>query len=305
MCFRYFVLSPGVKNITLIEMTANILRSLKATVWYSGIILLSEKILIFPEAGNIAFVKSLLSTSLFAALCVFLRKYYNLKNVLFGIFWFIFFIIPPYIMPLEIYFTHRLYLPIIGCLIVIFEIAKAASIKYPKSKNILLIAFCVLTVTMSLLSYKQAFHYQDRKSFWFKAYEEDPVSPQINVMMSSYYRDNGNTDKAQEHAFKALEYVKKQYVPRVLTEISIVYYKRGELDKAEEYFKKTIEANKLREPGYLGLSMVYEKQGDKQAAIDILTQALEVIPQSKSIKNRLDNLKNNIKEMSYTLIFKS
>ncbi|MDR1195598.1 MAG: hypothetical protein LBL00_03875 [Endomicrobium sp.] len=304
VCFRYFALSHGVKNITLIEMFVSILRSLKSMVWYSGIILLAEKILIFPETANIVFIKSLLSTSFFIALCVFLRKYYNPKHVLFGIFWFIFFIIPPYIMPLHIYFTHRLYLPIIGCFIVIFEILKAASVKYPKSKNILLIVFCISAVIMSFLSYKYSFYYQDRKSFCFKAYEENPVSPQINIMMSSYYRDNGNTDKAQEHAFKALEYAQKQYIPRALTEISLVYYKKGELDKAEEYFKKTIEANKLREQGYLGLSAVYEQQGDKQSAIDILTEALNIIPHSKSIKKRLDNLKNNRKEMSYTLKFK-
>ena len=299
--FRYFVLSGGVKSITVPEMILNAATSLKALFWYFGVVLLTEKILIYPQINNLPFISTLLPVMLTAGLCVLLRKHCNFRHILFGILWFVLFMIPTFVMPEKDFYTHRLYLPILGCFIVIFEIIKALNARYAVNKKIFFVIFAVLIAAMSVMSYKQTFLYKDRAAFWLHAIKENPHSSQINAAISGYYADTGDFVKAEEHALAALKYAKNINIPGALTQLAEVYYRKNDMEKAAQYFSKAIETGKYRESGYLGLSKVYESEGKKEDAMKVLSDAYEILPQSRIIKKRLDNLKQGKKEISYVI----
>ncbi|MCL2145104.1 MAG: glycosyltransferase family 39 protein [Endomicrobia bacterium] len=303
--FRHVVLSEGIQSITLYEMIIkNMPTSFKATFWYFGVAGLTEKILLYPHITNISSVKILYPAAFTALLCVLLRKHCNFKHILFGIAWFIFFLLPTYVMPEKNFYTHRLYLPMLGYFIIIFEILRAFKKKYAVNINVFLIFLALLITAMSLKSYKQTFYYKDRASFWLQAIAENPGSSKINAAISVYYADTGDFDKAEQYALTALKYAENTNIPRILVQSAEIYYRKNDMEKSKEYFRKAVEADKFRESGYLGLSRVYENENNKEMSIKILEDAYEVIPQSKAIKKRLDNLKEGKKEFSYVISFK-
>ena len=302
--FRHFVLSAGVQGITVYEMILNVIRSVKATFWYFAVAILTKKILVLPYINSIPAINVLFPAAVISMLCVFLRKHCNFNHILFGILWFVLFLLPTYVMPEDIFRTHRLYLPIAGCFIIIIEIIKAFNEKYAINKKWFYALFGLLIIAISLISYKQTFYYKDRTSFWFKAIAENPDASFVNIVMSGYYADAGDLNKSEEYALTALKQAKNQNIPRALLQLAEVYYKKNDMEKAEQYFSKALQVDKFKASGYLGLSKIYDNEGNKEAAINILEEAHKIIPQSKDIKRRLENLKEGKKEFSYVISWK-
>lgn len=298
--FRFITISSSSMQVNLIQLANNILISLKMILWYLGVLLFYEKIILYPQIDlySFTFIKNALILLPLLLVIIFLRKKINFKSITFGIIWFIVFLLPTFIMPNNNFYTHRLYMPILGIFIIFAEIIIAFLKAYPFSKNIIAVLFSILILFMSFYSYKQSLFYKDRASFWVQAFKENPDSARVNAGLARYYESIKDYDKAEKYTLNSLNLAKNGDIPRILNQAGNFYFNKNDLVKSEEFYKKSIEFYKYGEGAYYGLSRIYKSQENPEAALNIIEEALLLMPQSKILQNRLNALKNNELELS-------
>ncbi len=307
--FRFLTLSQGSSEVNILKIIMNIIKSFGANIWYFGIIFLTEKVILFPQLNlHIQdLIGGFIPILIISGFCVFFRKSINFKHILFGLIWFAIFIIPTYAMGSSIYYTHRLYIPIIGILIVLIEIVSTVYKTYPKIKLALYTFFAVLLIFMLVMSYKQSFYYKDRASFWLKAYEENPSSSVACTGVSKYYMSINNLEKAEEFALKALNKSKSKDTSILISNLALIKHKKGENQEAEELYKKALDSglkSKYDEYSYTGLSKIYEDKNDIEKALSIIDEGLSVMPNSNILKKYKKDLIEGNDTEQYVIIMK-
>ncbi|MCX4028332.1 hypothetical protein H0A36_06555 [Endozoicomonas sp. SM1973] len=103
------------------------------------------------------------------------------------------------IIPLEIYFEHRNYLPILGVLFFVFGI-----ISFINNMKITLLFFLPYLVVEVMLSYQSALIWGDRKKMITIYYHEHPDSPRAHHMMINEYIYTGDFKEAKKTAFNSM-----------------------------------------------------------------------------------------------------
>jgi tetratricopeptide (TPR) repeat protein len=280
---RSAVFSQSVKNIDFHTLILNAVVSLKTIIWYLGAFMFTEKLFLYPqiEIGFSHIAKGLIPV-IFPAIAVYiLRKNLNMSMITFGLLWFIVFLIPPLAMPDNNFYTHRLYIPSMGILIVFAEIITPLIKNYNILKKIFLFFAVVLIVFLSAASYKQSLYYKNRESFWLRALEENPNSSRVNAGTARYYESVYNYENFEKYTLRALKYVKNaRDTAAVSTQAGRLYYAKKDYEKARNYFVNALSANKYYEPAYYFLSCVYQDNGETEKAKRLLLQEIEKIPGS-------------------------
>ena len=304
--FRFITLSQSSSELNALGMITRAINSSAVNIWYFGIIFLTEKIVLFPQmdlhAENL--IRGFIPLLLLSGACVVFKKNINFKHIFFGLVWFALFMLPTYAMAANIYYTHRLYMPAAGIIIILLEIISAVYKTYPKTKTAMFAGFAIILIFMSVTAYKQSLYYEDRKSFWFKAYEEKPSSSRVNLGMSKYYFDINDYDKSEEFAFNAVNNARSRNASILTSQLGLIYFKKNELDKAEEFYKKALAASKYYEHSYTGLSSVYESKGDMGKAVAIINEGLSIMPNSIILKKYKSDLLENNKTNQQIIIMK-
>jgi tetratricopeptide (TPR) repeat protein len=263
------------------------------TPWYFGISLLSEKTLLYPNIDMSArlLIRGLLPFAAISALLFIFRKEINFKQTAFAFIWFILFLFPTYAMFNNNYYTHRLYIPIIGVFIILTDIFIVVYRKYPSLKKVFYITILCIFVFFSFYTYRQCRYYKDRSTFWLQAYYENKNSPKINIELANYYIMINDLDKAEELVLSAQNLmdtnVNKSSSFLLLGKI---YQKRKNYSAASHYYIKAIEENPSSESNYFALSMLHAQLGNKKAAVEIIEKAIEILPKSNKIKRFLNHL---------------
>ncbi|MDR1940962.1 MAG: glycosyltransferase family 39 protein [Endomicrobium sp.] len=279
----------------------NIFLSFKALFWYAGLFFFTEKIILYPQI-DITFaivLKGVFPLAVLGAAAFFFRKKINFKTVLFASSWFILFLIPTLAMPNNNYYTHRLYLPAAGLIILFLEITKPVY-KNQKLKNVFFILAAAAIPVLALASYKQCENYRDRSSFWFNALKENPNSSRVNAGVGRYYSSLGDNDNYEEYSLKALQYASKNDRPRILTQLGSAYMAKKDYVRAQECFNFAIELNPYAEGAYYYLSYIYKNQNSKEQAAEIIAQALKIMPQSKMMQKRMKELNGKTEEEGFS-----
>jgi len=75
--------------------------------------------------------------------------------------------------------------------------------------------------------------------------------------------------------------------PDIFTKMGEIQIQLGQLKEGEASYKKAIGAKPGYAPAFVGLSDLYENQGDADKALAVLQQGLKVNPQSAALKKKL------------------
>ncbi len=121
---------------------------------------------------------------------------------------------------------------------------------------------------------------------WKKGLEIAPTHPDILNSLGYIYAEEGiNLDEAEDLIKKALEI--KPSSPAYLDSLGWVYFKKKDYLKAKEYVEKASQS--LKDPVILEhLGDIYYCLGETEEAEKIWKEALEIQPQSKTIKQKLE-----------------
>lgn len=304
---RSITISQVSGSLNFSRILSNILNSFFVPLWYLGVISFTGKIYLFPQI-NISLIdilKALIPLFVILAFAFIYRKKINFKIVLFGLFWYMLFLLPTLFVKNNLYLNHRLYIPIIGFFIIILEtMIIPLSKNFPKIKKAFFIIVPLLILSFAYYCYKNSFFYKDQASFWIQAFKENPKSSEVNRGIAKYYTSINNLDLAENHALKAHE---NEKFPKseTLIQAGDIYFAKKDFDKAYDYYERANILNKYNELSYIKLSEFYLSKEDNNSAMAIIEKGIELMPGSKILQKQLNLLKTGNNIDSHIIVMKA
>ena len=182
-------------SITTGQMVSDFIHRLPIIIQYLGKIFLPFNLSVFPIQEDTVYYFGFAAVAIIGALLYF-SKDVNWRVVGVGFIIFIFFLLPALLVPANLneqVFEHRLYLPIIGILIVLSETALFKRLA-DKQAAIALLVVCGLFAVVNHMHQK---NFSDPFAFWHKAAETSPHSAYA-LMMLGARQDKDAQDKSYE-----------------------------------------------------------------------------------------------------------
>lgn len=274
--YRSIVLSYQTYSISFKILMMNFVASFPAITKYIANIFFPFKLSLFPTMLEVNYLLCLASLLLFVLLFIKSKKY-DFKNILFGFCWFLFFLFPTFLMPNNQFYDHRLYLPLVGILIVILELLNKYD-KILKIKNILMFSFILLLFFTITLFYEQKF--ENKEVFWVNAYTISPNSDIANAMVGGLLLERGLYKEAEEKYKKAIELreYSKHYV-----NLAAVYFKTNRLNESEKCLLKALSLDNMNANIYYNLSLIYKIKGEKEKAQEMKDRYIKVFNDTNKV----------------------
>ena len=257
LLYRHFVLSYQVYSLSFKELFVNFFVSLPALTKYIANIFFPVKLSIFPTMLEVNYLLSI--ASVLIIVLFFLRfRNCNLKIVLFGFCWFLLFLLPTFLMLNNQFYDHRIYLPLVGILILVSEFLK----EYINIKKIFYCCFVVFIFFSCIsLFYEQKF--QNKEHFWVNALISSPESDIANAVVAGMFLERGMYKEAEQKYLKALSLHprSKHYV-----NLAVLYLKTGRIDEGEQALLKSLELSNDNPVAYYNLALIYRYKKEFEKA---------------------------------------
>jgi len=206
----------------------------------------------------------------------FINKRIDRKIILFGFLWYLLFIVPSMLARIKDfdfdYAEHRVYIPIIGILIIIIEILRSLDINFRKTKEIAVIAVIFLLFTINTFTYQSKFN--SPISFWGHFIRTYPHTTRGFIGLGKYYFINNEYEKVEKIMKKGIT-VKPDF-KYWYTNLSSVYLRNKRFDLAEEYANKSLQYDKNDYQANLNLGYALGAQGKFKEAVPVLEKAISL-----------------------------
>lgn len=235
----------------------SLLKSFPAVFLYIGKIIMPLNLSVFPTLVDSNWGAGL--GVLILLITVFVRWSPRPRRnyIIFGVTWFLLFLLPSFINP-DInsplgFFEHRLYLPLIGFMLIILELEFIKNLDFKKFKTRLILGIVILILILLNLNYSQAF--SDRLSFWNSAANTAPHSAfvQSNLGVMDYL--SGDLNKAVIQYKKALALNNKE--PMVHNNLGVVYMNLKKYPEAEKEYNLELAYNPNYDKALFNASYLY------------------------------------------------
>lgn len=269
-------------SLTFKTLIINFFESFPTITKYIANIFFPIKLSIFPTMLEVNYLLCITSILVFVLLFFKFRQY-DFKIIFVGFAWFFLFLFPTFLMPNNLCLDHRLYLPLIGILIVVLELLN----KYDgilKIKSIVIFSFIFLSFVTITFFYEQNF--KNKEVFWVKAYTMSPNSDIANAVVGGLLLERGLYVDAEEKYKKAIELraSSKHYV-----NLATLYFKTGRADKAEEYLLKALSLDNMNPNVYYNLSLIYKIRGDNEKAKEMKDWYIRVFNDTNKV-SKIENI---------------
>jgi len=242
---------------------------LPVIIQYLGKVFLPFNLSVFPTQEDTSLLLGVVAVILLAV-AVVLKKDRNLKAFAAGLIVFLLFLMPALLVPDELNkqtFEHRLYLPLVGILLLLPHTILLGNSLQPRQ---LLIAWGGVAVVFAGLTYGHQHNFSDPVTFWTQAVETSPRSAYANMMLAA------RLDKsrfAESEAMFRKAYAlnpKEKYLNFYMAEM---LQRKDSVQASEPYLLAEKQISDYVQCDFL-LARVYMERGDKQAAITSLERFL-------------------------------
>ena len=253
------------------EMLLTGMERLVVILQYLGKIFFPVNLTVFPMTGDITIIWGILALTGLLALIIYSRSYTKPLTYL-GIFWFIIFLVPVLIVPKTLndqVFEHRLYLPIIGILIILSQAVPFSGTFNQKIKYG--IVFAIAAVFM-IQSFIRSSYFSDPVTFWTHAVNGSPHSAYAKTLLATKIEDPAEREKLFEEAL-AIEPTLKNlnyYYGKVL-------FDRKQTDTAEIFIRKELVNNPIPDAYFLLAQIAFSNNKFDSAAVN-LEKVIELNP---------------------------
>ncbi len=293
-------------NPTASEYATGFFNRLPLYVHYIGKSILPFNLSVFPMQYDTSIVWGIVAIVLCIAIIV-LNKQSNKKRLLFGFSWFVLFILPALFVPAQINeqaFEHRLYLPIIGILIMLSETVVFSEARLSNQKLVFWTSMAIVTLFFFLnISHQQKF--KNEITFWENAVIDSPSASYAHKILGVKYFNRKEMAKSETEISEALridstERYANLYYAKILStknpkdpnietyllkeesyhpefvdnlfELAKVNFDKGDKAKAQFYLEACIRVA----PGFMmaknNLIYLLIETGKKQEALDLISQ---------------------------------
>lgn len=242
---------------------------------YLGKVFFPFNLSVFPVLPDSGLLYGFISAALLFVLFFFVNK--KAKMAFFGIAWFlifIFFALLRSASKFEIpdFLEHRLYLPMVGCLIFIASVDLFKFFERKKFFGYFLFATYFFTFVILNLFYVQKF--KDRLTFWKNAVGSSPSAPLAHANLGAMYYLDGQMEPAIYEYHKALSLNPSQKM--VHNNLGLIFSAQGRWPEAEQEFMQEISLNPLYADAYYNFSTLRYYQKKYAEARLLAVRALEL-----------------------------
>lgn len=282
----------GKENIGTSEALQSLMSNLPNALIMAAKMILPFNLSVLPIAADSSFILSIIAIPVFIILLIVSRRK-NMNNLFFGLAWFLIFFLPPFFISSAAPFIleHRLYLPMIGFLIMLSEIQWLKNLDFSKQKVkiyclVFLLFFAGLTFTHSL-------SFRNKLIFWQAAVKTSPHSPLAQKNLGAMYYLDGDLDAAYHYYSKSLELSPKE--PMIHNNLGLIYESKGDQKNAELEYTKELNLYPNYDKALLNLGNLYYKQNKISEARYLFEAALRENPYNYEAYQSLLNLEKTLR----------
>ena len=228
--------------------------------------------------------------SISSLIYILYKNFIDKKIIIFGLFWFVLFLFPTFLLKQYVYFNHRLIVPIVGIIIILTAFIDNIIKNKKLTKKFLIILFCFLFVVFYFISFKHENNYKNKYIYWNRAYVDSPSYHVTLYCLSRLYFEKGDFEVAKKILYDILNINK---VNNYISDLALIYYYEGNMDKAEELYNKSIEYGINKAQCYRNLSTIYLKRDNNlNKAIEYAKLAVQEDSYDDGYKQYLNTLEN-------------
>jgi tetratricopeptide (TPR) repeat protein len=255
---------------------------LPVLIQYLGKIILPMNLSVFPIMKDTVYYYGIAAVALLA-IGIYFSKQKNWKVISAGILIYVLFLIPALLVPNTLNdqdFEHRLYLPIIGILILLSE-----TILFKNEWNIRNVFYggVALCLILAIVNYNHQKKFASALAFWTEAVRTSPHSAYANMMLGARL-DKTDLPKSQAliktaYALNPDEKYLNYYMGKMMLD-------KDSVDAAEKFFQKEIKKSDYYEC-YFHLARIAFIRNNFDQAITYLTSYLSRSPGDPQANNNL------------------
>lgn len=249
---------------------SDLVHRLPVIIQYIGKIVLPINQSVFPTQDDTVLWYGLLAAALLAV-AILLHKSGDKKAVLAAVLVFILFLMPALLVPDELNrqtFEHRLYLPMIGILLLLPHTVLLTNKFSPRDLTII---WGVVCIVFAGLNYRHQQNFSDPLTFWTQAVETSPNSAYANMMMAARL-DKSTELKTSEAMFRKAYKLNpnEKYLNFYMAEM---LQQKDSVLASENYLLREKEISDYYMCDFY-LARVYMTKGDRQNAMISLERYL-------------------------------
>jgi protein O-mannosyl-transferase len=197
------------------------------------------------------------------------------------------------VIPLELVYEHRLYLPSFGLVLIMTSACLAV---FPG--KLLVLPLLISGMIVSLFSYWTIDRnrvWKDKITLWRDCVRKSPDHARSWEGLANAYKEKGMTAKTIEAYVKALE-LKPEY-PRVRVNLGIALQKQGRIKEAIEHFNRALKFEDIATEVHFNLGIAYTDLKDFEKAEFHYFEALRRRPGYAEVYNNLGILSMDIGDL--------
>ncbi|MFA6995335.1 MAG: hypothetical protein WC249_02900 [Patescibacteria group bacterium] len=231
------------ENVGILSAAWSIINNLPNALVMGGKMILPFNLSVLPVSADSTLIYGIVALALLTIVLFFSRRK-RYDYLFFGTVWFLVFFLPPFAISNSAPYLleHRLYLPLIGFLIILAEIDWIKEANWQNRK--VLLAGTMLLIFFSILTLVQSRNFYDPMTFWQAAVKTSPHSPLAQKNLGVMYYFSGDYIQAINHDALALGLNPQE--PMVHNNLGVIYMDQKKYREADKEFKSELEVN----PGY-------------------------------------------------------
>lgn len=279
---------------------SDMLARMPIAIQYIGKSILPFNLSVFPMMNQTTYWFGALGLVLIG-LALYFAKNVDKRIVIAGIVWFVLLLLPVFLLPSSINdqdFEHRLYLPILGILLVLSQTWFFKNL----SEQYVLIACLIISIVFALININQQNKFSSPLNFWQDAVRTSPQSSYANMMLAARI---DSMDVAQANRLMKKAYAlnpKEKYINYYLGKH---YLEAGKLDSAKLFLLDELKLSAYYDTYFL-LSRLSFLEKNTAASISYMETYLEKDPKNSQAINNLVLMlvETNQKEKAKNLLLK-
>ncbi len=266
---RFLAVSRGELSSGLL---ANLADNWIFLIHYLGKSLLPVQLSLFPTLADTSLLPGLV-VLLGVGTLVVLTRFGRPGQALFGMSWFLLFLLPTLVVPVLVGLEQRLYLPMVGVLIMVAAIDSVTRASVTKRR----VAFTSsLLLVLGALSWSRLAALEGRASFWEASVRASPHSSLSLFNLGTIRLEEGNRAEAEELLQRALEINPAE--PMANNNLGVLHVRGKKPAEAVLYFEKETQVNPGYADAFFNLGMAHSQLGQMRLAVEVWEKTLERNP---------------------------
>ena len=277
-------LALGAAGSDYSDMIGGALANSGAWLVYLGKLFWPFNLRLLPTLADSSFVPGIIILVLLAVGFYFSRQA-DIRRLIFGALWFFVFLFPSLLLSdsFPYFLEHRLYLPLVGLLLVIAELDIFSRLNWSRLRTRIII-FGIL-ILLAGLSFQQSGYFRNRLIFWQTAVSGSPQASLAHRNLGAMYYLDGRQEEAIVHYRAALEINSQEAM--VHNNIGLIYLEKGDWEAAEQEFWQELAINPDYDKTLFNLGELYKRRGQEVQAREFWRRTLLANPRHYQAAERL------------------